>query len=62
MNPHEKGRKNGRTDFRLGIRLECVWYGTTSANSYARQYALGYRSGWPEVRAIHKLNGETNVT
>jgi hypothetical protein len=49
MNPQEEGRKNGRADFRLSIRLDVAWYGTASANSYVREYALGYRAGWLEV-------------
>ena len=62
MNPHEEGRKNGQTDFRLGIRLDVAWYDTESRDKYVREYALGYCTGWLEVRAIHELNGETNVT
>ncbi len=48
MNPHEEGRKNGRTDSCLGIRLDVAWHGTESKNNYVREYALGYRAGWLE--------------
>jgi hypothetical protein len=55
MTSRQEGNKNGRTDFRLGLRLESVWLSTKSFNHYAREYAIGYRTGWLAAQKEQEL-------
>ena len=45
MATYEEGKRRGRIDRQLGIRLSVAYHGTAPQN---QDYYAGYRTGWHE--------------
>ena len=51
----EEGRDNGRLDRQIGHLSLYAWHGTSERNTYTREYAHGYRTGYSEAKSAGSL-------